>query len=251
MSAREALAADAAAQANGSHLAQRLAPLFAAAPDADRPWLRKLLLSPGALRACSSIETEMYMLDEQARGAVLFSSVARREGRSTFAMLYAALSCALDARRRVLLVDADLDHGRLGALLGVPAGSDGLAQAFASAPHAGCIHPTALPNLWVAPRSGGSDPVTLAPAAFAAFMDEARTRFDLVVVDSPAGGVNNAALAIAKAVRNTIVVVRYGGPTREQVASFLAGLERAGAQVIGSVLNEREYVVPASFYGVD
>jgi Mrp family chromosome partitioning ATPase len=238
-----------AALTRESQLGQRLLPLLDAACAADRPWLRTLLLSPDSLRACSSIETELYMLEQAARDSVLFTSVDRREGRTTFALLYAVLSSALDPRRRVLLVDADLDRGQLGAMLGLPEGSAGLAAVFAASPPEACIHPSALPNLWLAPRGGGGDPVSLAPAAFAAFMDDVRTRFDLIVVDSPAAGMNNAALALAKIVRNTVVVVRYGGPTREQVASLLADLEHAGAKVLGSVMNQREYAVPNALYG--
>ena len=81
------------------------------------------------------------------------------------------------------------------------------------------------------------------------FLAQARERFDLVVVDSPAASANRAILSIAKLAQQAIVVVRYGGPTREQVAALAADLKRSGVQVLGCVMNRREFVVPAFLYG--
>jgi Mrp family chromosome partitioning ATPase len=230
-------------------LAERLAPLLDAAPRSDQAWLRTLLTEPGAYDSYTALDSELFLHDLGPGAPVLVASAARGEGRTTMALVLAVLTAAADPSRRVLAVDADLQYGRLAATLGAAATSPGLAELFAGAAEPRqCVQPTALPNLFVAPR--GSEAAGLfSPVTFGRFMQEIAGSFDRVVVDSPARGGNSAVMALAKVVGAAIVVVRYGRSTREQVGSLQDELRHAGARVLGCVLNAREYVVPAALYG--
>lgn len=235
----------------GTDLAQRIAPLLAAMRQGDGPWYRRFLADPEALRTFSAIDNELFVRGEGAVRTLAVASAARGEGRSTLALLLAVYAAGLDAGLKVLLVDADIGSGRLGEALGLDASAPGLDEFFSGkAAAAQCIHPTALANLSLAPVARiGHRPAAFAPRPFEAFLSEAGERFDLVVVDTPAGGTGKAVLSIARLAGRAVLVVRYGGPTREQVAAFLADLNRAGTQVVGCVMNRREYVVPAFLYG--
>jgi tyrosine-protein kinase Etk/Wzc len=214
-------------------------------------WIRKALTHPEAAKTYGALDAELFVLGGSAARVLAVTSAGRGDGRTTMALLLAVYAAALERGRKVLLVDADIDRGRLGQSLGLPEGRPGLAELFAGVATPGeCIHPTALANLSLAPVSAGARKAPIFSAhPFEQLIDFARERFDLVVIDSPAGSANKAALSIAKVARQAIVVVRYGATTREQVESLTAGLKRAGTDILGCVLNQREYVVPRLFYG--
>ena len=232
-------------------LEQRLAPLLAAARLEDAPWLRKLLTDREVAKAFGALDSELFVRGALPAHAVAVTSAARAEGRTTLALVLAAMTAAFDRTKRVLLVDGDIENGRLGAMFQLGSEAAGLADLFAGrAGPAQIIHASALANLSVAPSARpGTKVLGFAPKPFEGFLEEARSRFDLVVVDTPAGSASKAAFSIAKLVGHAILVVRYAGPTREQVGTFLADLERAGAEVIGCVMNRREYAIPSIFYG--
>jgi len=213
----------------------RVQPLLKAASASDSGWLARLLCAPAAHAAFTALDNELFIRDQHVSGPLLIASASRGEGRTTLALLLAVMTCALDPTRRVLLVDADVDSGRLANMLGLSDASRGLGEWFdGGASLDECIHATALPNLWLTPLSGHPGrPIRLSPKSFHDFIDGVRNRFDLTVVDSPA----------------TLLVVKYGGPTSEQIVKLLGDLGRAGAQVLGCVLNQREYEVPKVFYG--
>jgi len=230
-------------------LEQRLAPLLSAASPADAPWLRRLLSEPDSARAFNAVDSELFLRGERASRMIAVVSAGRGEGRTTLAFLLAAMAAASDPGRRVLLVDADLERGRLGEMLGLAPQSEGLRELMAgriSPPQA--IHASALPNLSLVPR-GGTSALAFAPRPLQALLDSVAPQFDLVIVDTPAGSASSAALLIAKLAGSAVMVVRYRGPTHEQAASFLADVSRTGAEIVGCVMNQREYVIPAFLYG--
>ncbi|MDH3222854.1 MAG: polysaccharide biosynthesis tyrosine autokinase [Gemmatimonadota bacterium] len=83
--------------------------------------------------------------------------------------------------------------------------------------------------------------------AFEALLEGASARFDMVVVDTPPLNVLSDAMPVAAAVDGVLLVVRGGRTERDGLEMALHRLERAGANVIGVVLNDSE--VPKR-YGV-
>lgn len=236
---------------NFDEIGARVRPLLQAAAASDRDWLERLLSAQVSHAAFTAIDNELFIRDQHVSGPLLVASASRGEGRTTLSLLLAVMTCALDPTRRVLLVDADVDNGRLANILGLTDNSRGLGEWFdGKVGLEDCIHPTALPNLWLTPLAvGAGRPIRLSPKPFQEFVDEIRGRFDLTVVDSPAGNQNRAVLSMASIIQNTLLVVKYGGPTSEQIVQLLGDLNRAGARLLGCVLNQREYEVPKMFYG--
>jgi Mrp family chromosome partitioning ATPase len=78
----------------------------------------------------------------------------------------------------------------------------------------------------------------LGSASFARIIDRARTRFQLVIVDTPPLNMISDAATVAASVDAVVVVVRDGWTEREALEVTLARLERAGGNVVGVVLND-------------
>ncbi|MEW6676496.1 MAG: hypothetical protein AB1421_01115 [Pseudomonadota bacterium] len=228
------------------------APLMAALPSATQSWLSTLLAHPAAQQVFTALENELFIRETPFEGPLLVCSATRGEGRTVLALLLAISAAGLDPSRRVLLVDGDTLHGHLGDVFGVPAAHPGLTE-FVASPGislADAVYPTAQANLAVMTTgSNGLKPRYLAPQAFERLIETARSAYDLIIVDTPAGGQNKGILSMARCVRDILLVVRYGGPTREQVQEFIAEARRAEARILGCVLNQREYVIPNLLYG--
>jgi len=229
---------------------QRLAPLLAAMREPDATPLRRILLDPQTTRSFNAIENELFLQAEPVKSLAIVSA-ALQEGKTTLAVLVAAYAAAVRRERRVLLVDADFLQGRLGHTLGLPDSAPGLGEMLSGAERpAQCIHATALSNLFVTPAARvGTRVGAFSPLPFEQFLDAARASHDLVIIDTPPGGPNRSVLSISKIAGHALVVIRYGGPTREQVSVFLGDLKRAGVDVLGSFMNRREDVIPKLLYG--
>ena len=236
---------------NYDKINQYLEPLLRASSPHEKQWLNKLFKDPTSSEIYNALDNELFIRNSFSTGPILITSAMRGEGRTTIAMLLAVFSSAFDPSKKVLLVDADVDNGNLATTFGLKEASKGLNEFFnGEASVSECIYQTALPNLCLTPRSGNSEgAIRLSPKAFEVFIGEVRDKFDLVVVDSPAGGPNKAILSMANIIKNMFVVIKYGGPAREQVATLLSELNRVEAHVLGCILNQREFVVPRLLYG--
>lgn len=237
---------------NSTDFPPQLEALLRSLNEVERKRLSKIFASRSARAVHSSLDTELFVRDCYRSSAVMLTSVARYEGRTTMALILAAFTAALDNTRKVLLIDADVDSGRLGTIFNLPASNAGLCDVFddAVSPNE-AVHPTVLPNLFVTPlKSATNGAARFAPLKFQHFLNSIRDQFDLIVVDTPAGGQNRAVFSLGNIIKNVFLVVAYGGPTREQTGFLLDNLKRVEADIIGCVLNRREFVVPRFLYGV-
>jgi polysaccharide biosynthesis transport protein len=149
-----------------------------------------------------------------------------------------ALSIA-QGGKKVLLLDADLRRSQVHALLGVSK-SPGLSDVIRNAAEL-----TSAVRLWgdeakIGVLSSGELPPNPAELLSSSRMDavlaELREEADIVVLDSPPFVVADAAILAAK-VDGVVLVVRPGRTTEAAMAAMLEQLERAGARVVGVVIN--------------
>lgn len=168
---------------------------------------------------------------------VLVTSSVLGEGKTLVATELA--KAAARSGQRVLVLGCDLRRPSLGTALGVP---DGLGVAGALAherPLRSVIEPTSVRGLDVLPAGPPMDnPLRVLRApAFEAALDDLAEEYDLVVLDAPPVlPVADAALLASKA-DATVVVARPKRVGLDQVASAHEQLARAGAVVVGTVLN--------------
>ena len=176
-------------------------------------------------------------VDEDLK-SILITSVNAGEGKS-FVSSNLAISFA-QAYKKVLLVDCDLRKGRLHKLFGV-ANTSGYSNLLTSDLRSinKYIHPTRIENLSII--TCGAYPPN--PSELLASKKNKRLigllcgYFDIVIFDgAPVGGLADSVI-LSSLVDETIVVVRDGGTSRNDLIATKESLSKVGAKVAGVVFN--------------
>lgn len=145
-----------------------------------------------------------------------------------------------ETRRKVLLVDADMRRGRLASLFNQSPHSGGLAELLAGTLGVEqAVRPSDVPGLSLLPCGvyPHNPSELLMMPDFLALLEEFKQRFDLVIIDTPPLLAVSDAAIIASGVGKTILVLRSGAHTEEEIQETVTKLERAGAWVVGGVFN--------------
>jgi len=178
-------------------------------------------------------------LTEGAAGlrTVLVTSPQKGEGKSITAANL-ALTMAQELQRRVVIIEADLRKPSLQHLFGLPAGP-GLAEYLAGAAEL-TEAMRFLPdyNLTVIPA--GSMPMNpaelLGSTAMRRMLDQLRTRFDRVILDSPPVLPLADVAILAPMVDGALLVVRAGVTPKPAIENALRSFD--SSRLLGVVLNE-------------
>ncbi len=189
------------------------------------------------------------MHGSDARVTLAISSPSPRDGKS-FIASNLAMSFA-EAGFRTVLVDGDTRRGTLHDLFEVPRGA-GLIDFLAGEAHQNeIIHPTGHDKLALIPtgRPRRQSPELLVGSALKNLVKELRSRFDVVIFDTPPFAAGIDGYAIASAAESLLVVLRVGQTERRLAAAKMLLVRRLPINILGAVLNG----VPASgeyqYYG--
>ena len=168
---------------------------------------------------------------------LLVSSAAPGEGKTTFVC---QLALALVRQgRHVLVIDCDLRNPSVHKVLGRPA-QTGLAEYLAGTAKPGQIV-TALgkdkPDVIFAGRRTGAQTEQLGSASFHTLLHDLRTRYDVILLDTPPCAVMTDALETGEATDCALLVVRQDASSRVSVINSLAALDAFGVPVLGYTLN--------------
>ena len=168
---------------------------------------------------------------------VLVTSPQKGEGKSvTSANL--ALTMAQEMHRRVILVEADLRKPSLQALFGL-AGGPGLSEYLSGAAELNDVM-TFLPDHNLTVIHAGSSPTNpaelLGSTAMRRLLDQLRTRFDRVILDSPPVLPLADVAVLAPLVDGTLLVVRAGVTPKPAIENALRAFD--SSRLLGVVLNE-------------
>ena len=183
---------------------------------------------------------------EHAVASVMVTSAVPGEGK-TLTTTNLALTLSESYQRRVLLIDADLRRPTVHSLLGVP-NAVGLREALMSEDPL----PLIRVNDHLSVLLGGAaedDPMkTLASDRMRKLIQDARARFDWVLLDTPPVGLLPDAKVLASAVDVALLVIKAGRTPYDvvQAAADAVGKER----IFGVVLNSAaESDIAALSYG--
>jgi polysaccharide biosynthesis transport protein len=176
------------------------------------------------------------------RGPVIFtvSSPGAGDGKSLVASNL-AMSFA-EAGYRTLLVDGDIRRGTLHTAFDVEQRPGLLDVLAGEVPRSEVFKPSAYENLTVLPcgtrRRRG--PELLTSPAMTTLLNDARSSYDAIVVDSAPLGAGVDAYALGAATGNMVLVFRTGATDRKLAQAKLSVLDRLPVRLIGAVLNSVE-----------
>ncbi len=234
-----------------------LSPLHASPAHAARPAMPRPVGDHGPLPLLGSVEMTDETLREMAAlrvslesalrdrnpRVVMFLSPQGGEGTSTVTLQFAQ-ALARDPGVRPVLVDVnvrrptyDLDSSVRGAVIS------------ASVAPRGAEPPAVSSNLFVVPcpedvrRTGLYQPSTLRQV-----LDASVTGFDWVLLDGPPVLESPDASALGALADGVVLVVQAGRTKRPVLTRAADLLRKAGARVMGSVLNRRVLEIPEFIY---
>jgi len=188
--------------------------------------------------------------------AVAVSSPAPGDGKS-FVSANLAMSFA-DAGFRTVLVDGDTRRGMVHEVFGVPM-TDGLTEYLSGRADIGHVVQATTHERLSFVACGARQPHSpelLTSAALPRLVGELKTRYDVVIFDTPPLAAGIDSYAIATALGSLLVVLRIGRTERRMAAAKLTLVDRLPINILGAVLNgvhlhgEFEYYGYASGYGL-
>jgi len=188
------------------------------------------------LRALRS-QLQLRWFDEVGRQTALaVVSAQRGEGRSHLVANLAVTFAQLG--QRTLLVDADMRAPRQHKLFKIE-NQVGLSNLLAGRMQdqvVTFVH--GIPGLAILP-SGPTPPnpsELLSRSSFARILEQSKSSFDVVLVDSPHYEAGADAALIARATRAVLVIARNHVTRTEDFQGVVAAMQGGGVQVVGSVL---------------
>jgi capsular exopolysaccharide synthesis family protein len=208
---------------------------------------------PEVIEAFRTLRTSlMFMSTSERLRTLAVVSVDPGAGKTFIGLNLAREAAALEVP--VVVIDGDLRRPTIHDRLGIPR-SPGLSEALTSPDPAAVLTPDRAAGHviegWLRIVPAGA-PVTDPAGLFGgrAFRDAlfGMTWAELVVVDTPAGGLFADALAIASQCDATLVIVDAQNSRRRAVRHLVDNLRQVSAQPIGVVLNRVEPTPRPSYY---
>jgi protein-tyrosine kinase len=157
---------------------------------------------------------------------------------------------ASQVRGPVCVVDANLRSPALHHNFGV-ANHHGLSDALNGTESIrNFVSPLGRQNLWLLSCGANatdshnlliSDPMRLRLA-------ELREYFEYVLIDAPAMSLGVESIALGRAADGVVLVLKANASRREAARKAVQELQRAGARILGAVLNQRTFPIPQAIY---
>ena len=169
---------------------------------------------------------------------VMVTSSGPGEGKSTTARRLAETFAASGSR--VLLIDADLRKPNLHRLAGSNGGKGLTSVVLGEVELSEAVVPVeGMEGLDVLPSGPlpPNPPEMFGKESFAALLKEARERYEWIVVDTPPVISVTDPVVCSPLADMVLMVIQYGRLDRKVVVGALRQLARAGARVVGAVLN--------------
>lgn len=193
--------------------------------------------SPAA-EAFRTLRTNLlYAFVDEPPKVILVTSSGPGEGKSTAC---ANLSVSLaQAQKTVLVLDCDLRKPALHKMFGLR-NLRGLLEILAGELRLEDVWEEPLPGLKVV--TVGTVPPNpselLGSRRFAGFLEQARLKFDYVLLDTPPVGLVSDPLILSAQADGILLVVDAKGTRKGSVRNSVRSLEAVGAKILGTVVNK-------------
>jgi len=150
----------------------------------------------------------------------------------------------------VCLVDANLRDPEIHSQFGMENGA-GLSEALQQLdPVRSLVRTSSLPNLFVmtAGNSAQTAQSLLASDRMRTRINEMRSEFDFVLIDSCAMSVAGEAVALGGISDGVVLVLKANASRKETAKQAVQELQQGKAKVLGAVLNQRQFPIPNAIY---
>ncbi|HEY2927872.1 polysaccharide biosynthesis tyrosine autokinase [Piscinibacter sp.] len=176
--------------------------------------------------------------DAKACHTVCVVSTARGEGRSFIAANLAIAFAQINLR--TLLLDLDMRCPSQHELFGLPNrhGVSNVLIGRVPIDEAQVAQASTLSVMACGPEPPNPQEL-LSAAALTPVLDALRLRHDVIVIDTPAWCVGADALLISAQVQDTLLISRPGHSLQRPTRQMVTSLRKAGARIVGAVLNQR------------
>jgi capsular exopolysaccharide synthesis family protein len=202
-----------------------------------------------AVEAFRAIQLSMlHAHGAEAPLVVTLTSPGASDGKS-FVTSNLAIAFA-DMGHRTIIVDGDVRRGTVHQLMGTthkPGLTDYLAGHATRDQIVQNTRYTLLDMIGCGSR-GEAGPKLLGSAAMSRLMDDLRTEYDVILVDSPPLGACVDPMILGTLTRNLVLVLRTGTTDRAMAESKLLILDRLPVRVVGAVLNDVPARGPYRYY---
>jgi polysaccharide biosynthesis transport protein len=183
------------------------------------------------------VRTNLVLAPELGAGhTLLVTSSEPSEGKTTSAANIAVSLARL--RQRVLLIDADLRKPRLHEMFGEDQ-KPGLADVLAGKTSSRDFRKTKVSGLWLMPAGTPlRNPADLLGSPrFTKLIEELRSHFDWIVLDSPPVLAVADPCMIARVASGVLLVLDCGRTSRDVATAAVQRLEAVRAPLLGAMLN--------------
>ena len=169
--------------------------------------------------------------------SMLITSTMPGEGKTSFAVAMSRILAHAD--NSVILIDTDLRKPKIQGIFGIDE-SPGLSGYLSG--QAGLekiIHKTHIPNLSVIPAGiiPPNPSELLERESFGELAEKLKEKFRWVIFDSPPIFPVSDAVIISKIAGGTVYLINFGQTKKEPAREGKEKLEKAGAKIIGAVIN--------------
>lgn len=179
------------------------------------------------------------MLKDTDKNVVLVTSTLAGEGKTTIAINLAA-SLVRDGHR-VLLLDADLHSQSVARALGEKQAAKGLMECMledSTLSILSCIRHNEAQKLdFISGRSTDKRHYTLDINKVNTLLNELKTQYDYIVIDTPPNDVVSDAMALCRCANCVLYVVRQDHVQRNQVINSIASMHAKGITISGCIFN--------------
>jgi capsular exopolysaccharide synthesis family protein len=187
---------------------------------------------------CRTIRTNItFQSADHPLRTIAITSAMPKDGKTTVSISIA--TTLAQSGRRILIVDTDLRKPRLHRAFQLPSHAGVTSILAGETLLDDTVQTTDIPNVTLL-QCGPLPPnpsELLHTRRFAELIEEARSKFDIVIFDTPPLGAVTDPAVISTQVDGTILVVRSRTTTRSGVDAALRQLRGVSARILGVVLN--------------
>lgn len=201
-------------------------------------------LEYAANEAFNTLSTNLFYCGTDIK-TILITSRYASEGKTFTSMNLMRTLSSLN--KRVVLLDTDLRRSGMIGQFRVRFDTStpmGLAQYLAGmCQMKDILYETNIFNAYMIPvgREVSNPLQLLSTGRMPELMEQLRSSFDVILVDSPPAGVVVDAVEIAKYCDGALIVVSYNRGKKQEIGDVKAAIEKTGCKVLGAVLNDVDF----------